>query len=210
MRLRTRIILWLTPALIPMLVVMYLNYSAQKDASETQYLRISSLTVENGAQELNDYFRLKDSTFHLLVESITGASIDLNHVTVKQDSHIGLLMKNNPGFSMLIFTDNDGKVIYNRVGLSRGDIQFLPRNIDGETAFDRYNLANLIDMYVKWKEVVPEYRRKADQIRSNLDQLSSIGEKNSSRYRKYQHDLIDLESKINTPPHTVYIGGKDL
>ncbi|MCP4756414.1 MAG: response regulator [Proteobacteria bacterium] len=210
MRLRTRIILWLTPVLIPMLVVMYLNYSAQKDASEIQYLRISSLAVENGAQELNDYFRLKDSTFHLLVESITGASIDPNRVTVKQDSRIRLLMKNNPGFSMLTFTDDDGKVIYNQVGLSRGDIQFLPRNIVGEIVFDRYNLANLIDMYAKWKEVAPKFRRKADQIRSNLDQLSSMGEKNSSRYRKFQHDLIELESTINEPPHTVYIGGKDL
>jgi len=69
MKLRTKILLWLLPALIPMLSIIYIKYSSQSQTSRESMLSLSSLAVENGSHELNSYFELKSSTFKILASA---------------------------------------------------------------------------------------------------------------------------------------------
>ncbi|MCD4720542.1 MAG: response regulator [Desulfobacula sp.] len=210
MSLRVKILLWLMPVLFPMLLIIYLNYTAQRNAAEKQLINTSSIIIEHGARDLNDYILLKDTTYRLLVESLVKSSIDPNNVTIEQESEIGRQMKIHPGFSTILFTDKKGRVLFGKVGLSRDDIPFLPRNITGEIAFDKNEQKHLTDLYQKWKMSVAKYRNQIVDTSKLIDELSISGEKNSFRYRQAQQRLVALKEAIKQPPHTVFIGGKKL
>jgi len=132
MNLRAKILLWLMPVLLPMLVIIYLNYTAQRDAAEKQLISMSSMVIERGAMDLNDYILLKDTTYRLLVESLFNNSIDPKNVTTEQESEIGRQMRIHPGFSMMLFTDKEGRVLFGKVGLSRSDIPFYHAILPGK------------------------------------------------------------------------------
>jgi len=210
MSLRAKILLWLMPVLLPMLLIIYLNYTAQRDAAEKQLISMSSMVIERGARDLNDYILLKDTTYRLLVKSLEDSSIDPNNVTIDQESQIGRQMRIHPGFSMILFTDKEGKVLFGKVGLSRSDIPFLPRDITGEIAFDKDEQKNLIDVYQRWKTSVAKYRKQIVNANTLIYILNASGEKNSFRYRQAQQRLVALKAGIKQPAHTVFIGGKEL
>ena len=210
MSLRAKILLWLMPVLLPMLLIIYLNYTAQRDAAEKQLISMCSIVIEHGARDLNDYILLKDTTYRLLAEWLVKSSIDPNNVTTEQESEIGRQMRIHPGFSMMLFTDKEGRVLFGKVGLSRSDIPFLPRNITGKIAFDENEQKYLTDVYQKWKTSVVKYRNQIVDTDKLIYMLSASGEKNSFRYRQAQQRLVALKAGIKQPPHTVFIGGKEL
>lgn len=198
------------PVLLPMLLIIYLNYTAQRDAAKKQLMNTSSIIIEHGAKDLNDYILLKDITYRLLVESLVKSSIDPNNVTTEQESEIERQMRIHPGFSTILFTDKEGRVLFGKVGLSRDDIPFLPRYITEEIAFDKNEQKYLTDLYQKWKKSIAKYQNQIINTNKLIDILSASGEKNSLRYRLAQQRLIALNKGIKQPPHTVFIGGKEL
>ncbi|MCD4744343.1 MAG: response regulator [Desulfobacteraceae bacterium] len=210
MSLRVKILLWLMPVLLPMLLIIYLNYTAQRDAAEKQLISMSSMVIEHGARDLNDYILLKNTTYRLLADSLVKSSINPNNVTTEQESEIGRQMRIHPGFSMVLFTDKEGRTLFSKVGLSRSDIPFLPRNIIGEKAFDKNEQKYLTNLYQKWEKSVAKYRNQTIVTNKLIDELSASGEKNSFRYRQAQHRLVALKKGITQSPHTVFIGGKEL
>ncbi|MBU1232580.1 MAG: ABC transporter substrate-binding protein [Proteobacteria bacterium] len=137
MSLRLKIFLWLTLILLPVIIVIYLNYSSQREAETERYLKMSSLTVENGAKELNNYLRLKSTTFTLLFEELLRSAIDPVNVIPEKDIQLGMLMALNPGFSMIPYTNKQAKIQYAKTAVSRSNLHLLPRDITGQTAFTR-------------------------------------------------------------------------
>lgn len=210
MKLRLRIFLWLIPVLLPVFVILYLNYIAQRNAETERYLKMGALTVEKGAKEINDYLDLKNTTFNLLLEALLHLSVDTSHLTEEIDTQVGILLRVNPGFSMLAYTDQQRRIEYTRVGFNRNDVHLLPRDITGKIALTLEQQSQLLDRYRLWRDQVPSFEQQQKETREQLASLLSVSKKNSIQYRKLQQRLIALQMALAHPPVTVFFGGKDL
>jgi signal transduction histidine kinase/CheY-like chemotaxis protein len=210
MKLRTKVMLYLLPALIPLLLVIYLNYSSQSQAAKENILSLSSLAVENGANELNNYFELKNSTFKMLASSFVKETSASYQLPDEKGSRIGLLMKMYPGFSLLILTDREGKVLYSKLGVSGQEVYIHPREIVGQTALNQEQQGFLYRQYTSWRQNVPEYQKELTQTGDLLQSMTAIGQMNSVEYRQAQLKYVALQDYIENPPNTVFVGGKQL
>jgi len=209
MKLRTRIMLYLLPVLIPLLVVIYLNYSSQSQTAKETILSLSSLAVENGANELSNYFELKSSTFKLLTRSFITESSYYQQAD-ENDSRIGLLMKQYPGFSCLVLTDKTGQVIYSNLAVSGQDVNIHPREKVGKMAINQKQQEFLYRHYESWRQNIPKYQAELVQTGDLLQNMTNIGQTNSVEYRQAQLKYVALQDYIENPSHTVFIGGKQL
>jgi|GEM_PF-2156374 len=210
MRLRTKILVWLWPALLPLLLVIYLNYSSQSQTAKESILRLSSLAVENGANELNNYFELKSSTFKTLANSFIDQTSTHFQQSAEEVSRIGLLMKMYPGFSLLILTDTSGKVSYSQLGVNGQDVYIHPREIAGRIVLDPQQQEFLYEHYDNWRQDVPRYQAELVQTAKLLQDMTGIGQTNSSDYRQAQLKYVALQDYIENPPHTVFLGGEKI
>ncbi len=210
MNLRAKILFWLMPALLPMALIIYLNYSEQRDVIGKKLLQISYREIGEEVRKLNDYLLLKDAMHRLMIDALRNSAIDPRAITPEAESALGRLMKVNPGFAMILFTDENGRILFNKVGLSRGDIPFLPRDITGKIAIDNARKDHLSSLYHHWKIAAHEYKDQIIATRNRLDILAATGEKNSSRYRRLLNKLLALEEGVKRPPYIVFAGGEAL
>jgi PAS domain S-box-containing protein len=210
MSLRFRIFLWLIPVLLPVFFIIYLNYIAQRNAEIERYMNMGSLTIEKATKELDDYLQLKNTTFNILLEALLRANLKPLQVTPEEDTQVGILLKTNPGFSMIAYTDQKAKIQYARVGIDQSHLHLLPRDITGKIALTIAQQNQLLDSYTHWISQINVFQKQYQEITSQLDQLLAINEKNSTRYRKLQQKLIALKIMLNHPPVMVFFGGNDL
>lgn len=210
MSLRFKIFLWLMPVLLPVFFIIYLNYIAQRDAEIERYINMGSLTIEKATKELNDYLQLKNITFNILLEALLRDNLNPVQVTSEEDTEVGILLKMNPGFSMIAYTDQKAKIQYARVGIDRSDLHLLPRDITGKIALTIAQQNQLLASHADWLSQVTMFQQQYQKILEQLDQLLAVNEKNSVRYRKLQQQLIALKIMLNHPPVTVFFGGSDL
>ncbi len=210
MKLRTKILLWLLPALIPLLLVIYFNYSSQSQTAKENILSLSSLAVENGANDLSNYFELKSSTFKMLANSFIKETSGYYQQPDQEGSKIGLLMKMYPGFSLLVLTNQDGTVLYSKLGLTGQETYIHPRDIVGQLALNQEQREFLCQHYESWYQNVPKCQTELIQTGSLLQHMTDIGETNSADYRQAQLKYVALQDYIANPPPTVFIGGEKL
>ncbi|NLI12286.1 MAG: response regulator [Peptococcaceae bacterium] len=210
MKLRTKILVTLLPALIPLLLVIYLNYSSQRQSAKDTILNLSSLAIENGAGELSRYFELRSSTFELLAGSIIKETSPYPRVTPEADKRISQLMNMYPGFSLLALTDTNGQILYSKIGSSNMDQYIHPRYIVGQYAFEKKQQDFLLNYYQNWRQSIPQYQYELHKTDQYLQNMNDIGQTNSLEYRQAQFKSIKLNYYIDNPPHTVFMGGKRL
>ncbi|WP_028583297.1 response regulator [Desulfogranum mediterraneum] len=210
MNLRQKIITLLLPFLIPVTAVIYLNYQAQKDAETDFFLKMVSLAVENGAKEINHYLRLKNSSFHLILDDILQTPLDLEEISPDADSYIGGLMKEHQGFSMLILADLQGRIQYFKTATNDVNKYLLPREVTGKSALSAEMLDELTTTFDTWKSGLPFFRQQLHTQQEILTRLTVQGEKNSLRYREIQEKLVTARLLSLHPPIRVFTGGAEL
>ncbi len=200
----------MTPVFIPLVWVIYFNFAGRiKDSSE-HILKISSLAVENGAKELNNYFKLKNTVFSLLADAVSRELIDFHIISKYVNNQIGLQMGINPGFSMLVFTDKTGKVMHVKTALISADLFIHQHNIIGRQAIDVQQAIHLLASHANWQRQLESYRHQVQQAEKKLARLTSVGRVNTLVFRQTQQDLIRLQALLKRPPLMVFIGGHDL
>lgn len=210
MKLRTKILLWLLPALVPLLMIIFVNYFDQSKTSKENILRLSSLAIEDGANELSSYLQLKRSTFKLLSSSFSKETSNSLKISNEADSKISLLMEMNPGFSLLVLTDVKGNILYNKMSLCKDDVYIHPRDIIGRTALNDTQIDFLYKQHETWKNSLPKYRSEISDTLKLIQNMTDIGQINSVKFRQAQHKVVTLTNLIENSPHSIFVGGKNL
>ncbi len=149
MKLRTKIFLWLSPVLIPLLIVVLLSYTSQKNASQEQVLNITSLALENGSKDINEYFLVKDDTFRMLAGFLSRQVDELLNHKQAIDNELEHIMNTNRGFSLVILSNAEGQVEYCQASQDLTDFQ--PADILGKTVLSEHQLNKLLIKYNAWK-----------------------------------------------------------
>lgn len=210
MRLSTKIILWLSPVIFATIAIFaYLyQFESARNIELTRY--VASLAANDGARDINNYLQLKNVSFWLFVDNFATPSFNTRSISASAENQVSLGLASVTGFSMLIFTDKKGQVLYSNVAKMGKHRFFLPRNIIGKAVLDDTVLRRQESLYRKWKTHSAEYSTLLMNTRAQLDALTATGEKNSDRYRQLQLKMLYLGSYISQPFHSVYYGGKDI
>lgn len=209
MSLRLRIFLWLIPLLIPVCVVIYLNYSDQQTIQTAQNLKIGSLFIQNSAKDINDYFQQKNDYFNNLIQALLYENPDPSIITPETNSRISALLKANPGFSMLIYADEQTKIQY-IISPTLVDNDNLIRNLKGKNALSPEQQKSLLNSFSIWKQQMVVITPKKQKIQEQMDQILKEGSKTLSYYLELKRKLTDIQRISTHPPVTVFWGGKDL
>ncbi|MDC0336306.1 hypothetical protein OAN24_05390, partial [Pseudodesulfovibrio sp.] len=210
MTLRTKIAVFLLPLLIPLLAVIYLNYSQQSEYVKGSLSSICSLMARSGAQHLEDYINQNNTSFVSLYSSIKNNIIDINNVTPKQDTLIGAAMLQNPGFAMVVITDAEGQTAYSKTNLKGKNKHIHPHNITDKKAIPPQHLARLQESLRAWRAEHPQQVAESEQINEQLNLLYQRGQVNSEEYRQNQARVTELNESLSHPPYTTFFGGKRL
>ncbi|MDD4768027.1 MAG: response regulator, partial [Desulfotomaculaceae bacterium] len=183
---------------------------SQRQSAKDTILNLSSLAIENGANELSRYFELRSSTFELLARSFIKETSPSLQVTPETDNRIGQLMKMYPGFSLLALTDTNGQILYSKLGSGNMDQYIHPRYIIGQEVFDKKQQDFLLNHYQNWRQNIPQYQDELRKTDEYLQNMSDIGQTNSLEYRQAQFKYVKLNDYIENPLPTVFMGGKML
>ncbi|MCW9035623.1 MAG: diguanylate cyclase [Rhodospirillales bacterium] len=210
MKLRTRITLWLSPVIIPMVAINIIQFKGQTEAIEKNIKQISLMAVENTANEINDYLLLKDNTNDFIFDKLMNCQNSISNLGPQKDSEIGLILKKNPGFSLFVFADRDGRVTYSNTALTQRTRHLLPRNIKGQRAFNDSVHSVMLNSYWQWKSSQPQLNKQSQQVRLKLNDLTERGETNSRLYRRLQESLVLSTRLIKNPAHKVFFGGREI
>ena len=111
LRLRTKIVITLLPALLPVLIIVAVTHRSARNNSLDHSRTISQLVVENGAADLNTYLGLQVAQYQDWVrEDVYGLAIEFDATRELADRFREMLIA-APGFSMLALTDQGGEVL---------------------------------------------------------------------------------------------------
>ena len=150
MKLRNKIMLWIAPVLISLLLLGFISYSYQRNNLEQQLLDITSVALEKGSMDFNQYLLLKDDTFRMLTVFVARQTNAVDYSDM--DYELDHIMNSNRGFSRLILTDEDGKVIFSKSSKILADSQ--PEEIIGQTLLPEDYLKELMIKYYDWKNSI--------------------------------------------------------
>src|SRR5262249_28752294 len=127
--LRTRIILTILPALVPMLLIVGLTYSMSRHSLVQYSKHLSKVVISEGAESINDYLdQCRDRFEHWLGSANRdqfGLHIQLESTDGVTAIEFQAMLSGAPDYAMLVLTDLQGKVL---VAYARGqDTRFFLR-----------------------------------------------------------------------------------
>ncbi|MFH1672819.1 MAG: methyl-accepting chemotaxis protein [Pseudomonadota bacterium] len=109
--LRVKILSGLLVSLLPMLVIMAITYSFDRSAALEAGERLTKVISHNGAEEINAFFRAHEGIFlDWTSEDLFGMAIEFQ-TTEELKNHFESLLKGQSGFSLLVLTDMEGKIL---------------------------------------------------------------------------------------------------
>ncbi len=114
--LRFKILFGILLPLIPMLAIMGVSYTSARNSTLENSERIMKLINQNGAKEINRFIKAQESLFSdWTKEDVFGMAIEFQ-TTEELQSHFKSLVKGQKGFSLIVLTDTEGKVLQSEVG----------------------------------------------------------------------------------------------
>ena len=114
--LRFKILFGLLLSLLPMLAIMGISYYSARNTALENSERIMKLISQYGAQEINGFIKVQESVFlDWTKEDVFGMAIEFQ-TTKELQGHFKLILKGQQGFSLLMLTDKNGKVLEAAVG----------------------------------------------------------------------------------------------
>ncbi len=114
--LRFKILFGLLLSLLPMLAIMVISYTSARNSTLENSERIMKLITLNGTKEINRFIKAQEAIFFdWTKEDVFGMAIEFN-TTKELQSHFRSLLKGQKGFSLVMLTDMEGKVLQSAVG----------------------------------------------------------------------------------------------
>jgi len=114
--LRFKILFGLLLPLIPMLAIMGISYTSARNSTLENSDRIMKLINQNGTKEINRFIKAQETVFFdWTKEDVFGMAIEFQ-TTEELQSHFKSLLKGQKGFSLVMLTDTEGKVLQSAVG----------------------------------------------------------------------------------------------
>ncbi len=111
LHLRSKIVIMLAPAMLPMLLIVFLTYTSARSASLESGENLSRLIVSSVSSELNGELAAQAAQFNEWIEEdIFGLSIEFD-TTKELGEQFDAMLGSAPGFSMLVLTDTNGRVL---------------------------------------------------------------------------------------------------
>ena len=109
--LQTKIVLMLIPALVPMLAIVGITYNAGRNSALDGGKRLSRLTVQNTAADMNTFLNARKATFQDWVrEDVYGLAIEFD-TAAELGQKFQEMLAAAPDFSTLVLTDAKGAVL---------------------------------------------------------------------------------------------------
>jgi X-X-X-Leu-X-X-Gly heptad repeat protein len=114
--LRFKILFGLLLTLLPMLVIMVFSYTSARNSTLNNSERIMKLITRNGTNEINRFIKAQEALFFdWTKEDVFGMAIEFK-TTEELQSHFRSLLKGQKGFSLILVTDTEGKILQSAVG----------------------------------------------------------------------------------------------
>lgn len=206
MNLLVKILIWMFPVALPVMGFTWNYYQVQLKASAEQMGHISSLVSSSGARELNDYLRLRASEFSIIRKGID--SCDDNRRGGSYQLLVRDLLEEIQGFSALVVSDTEGRVIHSQAVASHSNRYMLPRVLDNVLLLPAQEFDSIRNKLALWQSKMPAFRVEKNRLFLEALTLEKRGETNSELYRKLQSHIFNLNQLLQTPPsHISYAGG---
>lgn len=114
--LRFKILCGFLLSLLPMLAIMGISYSSVRSSALTSSHGIMSLITQNGAKEVIDFIKTQERKFvDWTQEDLFGMAIEYKN-TGEMQSYFDSFLKGQQGFSALMLTDKEGKILLTALG----------------------------------------------------------------------------------------------
>lgn len=133
---RAKIFIGFFVAVIPMIVIVFINYYPTRKNTLQTACRLMELSAQNCSERLNTYFHARGRVFiNWTEDDVFGMAIEFNTLRELKE-YFASLMKNHPEFLLLLFTDENGKVLeaVSNADTDQVDIETLKETIITETA----------------------------------------------------------------------------
>lgn len=206
MNLLVKILIWMFPVALPVMGFTWNYYQVQLKASAEQMGHISSLVSSSGARELNDYLRLRASEFSIIRMGID--SCDDNRRGGNYELLVRDLLEEIQGFSALVVSDTEGRVVHSQTVASHSNRYILPRILDNVLLLPAQEFDSIRNKLALWQSKIPAFRVEKNRLFLEALTLEKRGETNSELYRKLQSQIFNLNQLLQTPPsHISYAGG---
>jgi PAS domain S-box-containing protein len=210
MKLRTKILIWLLPILLPLLGYNILQYEYKEDELKNNINHLSLITTTASAKELNNYLLRSLSSFQNISQQLTRCNINIDSVQQQQLGKISASIHINPFFSLFAFIGAEGQITYAQPSPIKSNRYILPRNIEGNRLLTTEQIAQLTNHSKEWFAQKQTIKSKLNKIQIELAELSSEGQLNSKRYR----DLQALNAKFSLitshlPPY-IFLGAANI
>ncbi len=124
---RTKIFKGFFVAIIPMIIVVVINYFPTRSNTLEAAWRLMEVSIQNNAERLGTYFDAKETLFYNWTEDdVFGMAIEFDTLSELKD-HFANLLENHPEFSFLLLTDDHGKILEITSGADKGpqDVKIL-------------------------------------------------------------------------------------
>ena len=109
--LRFKILFGLLLSLLPMLAIAGISYYTARGHELESSERILTLISSNGAREINGFISAQQAVFlDWTREDIYGMAIEFK-TTQELQEHFKSMLKGQKGFSLLLLTDKEGKIL---------------------------------------------------------------------------------------------------
>jgi len=114
--LRFKILAGFLLSLLPMLAIMGISYSSARSSALGSSQRLMNLITSNGAKEINDFIKTQEFKFiDWTQEDLFGMAIEFK-TSEDMQSYFKSFLQGQKGFSLLMLTDKQGKVLQAEAG----------------------------------------------------------------------------------------------
>jgi len=109
--LKHRIMLWMVPTAVPLLVIVGLTYQHSRAASLRDSQSVSRLIIQAAAREADDFLVRQNATYQQWIkEDVYGLAIEFK-TTSEMAGRFRSMAADAPGFALLALADASGKVV---------------------------------------------------------------------------------------------------
>lgn len=212
MNLRTKIILWMLPLLLPILVVFYLLFSSWHSSQMNTVQSLSQAVLDSGSRELNRHLINNGRQFSLLAKKVRSYKqiFGRDFYLPKLNETFESLDYEEIGFLMFAVIDSNGKVLWNKTAKTVDDTPLLPRTLAGNNLVSKLDLGRLNKFKLDLSNNLTKWRNEYKEYEHDLEILSNRGERNSSSYIFIQKNMHGLSRKLGGLSPYVFIGGDEL
>jgi hypothetical protein len=210
MKLRGKIILWLLPTIIPLLVYNLFQYYSQIKSLEVRTQRVISLTSSASSDEINGFLWLALNSFDSLTKKLNTRNLSFDKLDNQAIKHFDVTLRTFPQFSLLALLNVDGTIAFSHMAPIKSNQHTLPRKIQGKQLLQHQHLSALQNQYMEWLKNRPEMLIQLNTININLSSFIDNNQFNAESYRRLQHQYAKLSVNVDQPPKNIVLGGGDV